>query len=389
LKTREYIAFTASAMLMTAVGIDIMLPALGDIRNHFHLGSESTEAAQIISFFFMGQIGQLLFGPLSDRYGRLPVMRLGFLIYILAGAAAAFSESLTVIFILRFLSGMGASAIFTTSIAGVRDRYAGDQMASIMSLVFTLFLFTPILAPFLGAFILHLSAWRMVFFTPSLLAVFILLWSFRLKESLRKTSTDVAAYNLLTSARQILQNTTFIRYTLLTTILFTVFSAYIASSEFIIGVIYRQPALFTWIFAGTGVIMAIFTFMNSKLSVRFGAFRTLKALVISYFLISMVFLVVTLVSGGSPSLSIFLGFAVLLTAINVTIEPNSSALALEQLGDNAGMASAIYGTSFFFIGSGIGTLISNQLKTGVQNMVICYAVIGIIALLIVLLKRKD
>lgn len=387
MKTREYIAFTASAMLMTAVGIDIMLPALGDIRNHFHLGSDSTEAAQIISFFFMGQIGQLLFGPLSDRYGRLPIMRLGFFIYIFAGAAAAFSESLTVIFILRFFSGMGASAIFTTSIAGVCDRYAGDQMASIMSLVFTLFLFTPILAPFLGAFILHLSDWRMVFFTPSLLAVFILLWSFRLKESLKKSSADVAAYNLLTSARQILQNTTFIRYTLLTTILFTVFSAYIASSEFIIGVIYQQPALFTWIFAGTGVIMAIFTFMNSKLSVRFGAFKTLKGLVISYFLISMVFLAVTLVSGGVPGLPVFLGFAVLLTAINVTIEPNSSALALEQLGDNAGMASAIYGTSFFFIGSGVGTLISNQLKTGVHNMVICYGVIGIVAILIVLSKK--
>src|ERR1043165_2592718 len=133
MKSPEFIALCACSMMLTALGIDIMLPAFAEIRRHFGLSNESTDAAKIISFFFMGQIVQIIFGTFSDRFGRLAILRVGFPLYIVGGLAAAFSPDLTFMYAARFISGMGASAVFTTSIAGVRDRFVGNEMARIMS----------------------------------------------------------------------------------------------------------------------------------------------------------------------------------------------------------------------------------------------------------------
>jgi DHA1 family bicyclomycin/chloramphenicol resistance-like MFS transporter len=124
----------------------------------------------------MGQVAQIIFGIFSDRFGRLSILRIGFPLYIIGGIAAAFAPNIPLMLAARFIAGVGASAVFTTSIAGVRDRFVGDEMARVMSLVFTIFLFTPVLAPFLGIAVLSISSWQMVFLTPPFLAVLVLLW---------------------------------------------------------------------------------------------------------------------------------------------------------------------------------------------------------------------
>lgn len=119
----------------------------------------------------MGQIAQIVFGALSDRYGRLAILRVGF--HMLGGIAAAFAPSLDLMLASRFVTGMGASAVLMTTIAGVRDRFVGNQMARVMSLVFTIFLSVPVIAPFLGLAILSVSTWQMVFLTPPLFAAIV------------------------------------------------------------------------------------------------------------------------------------------------------------------------------------------------------------------------
>ena len=138
MKPAEFIALSACTMMLTALGIDIMLPVFAEIRKHFGLSPESTATAQIIGFFFMGQVAQIIFGTLSDRFGRLAILRIGFPLYIVGGIAAAFAPTLQLMSLSRFVAGIGASAVFMTTIAGVRDRFVGDQMARIMSLVFTI-----------------------------------------------------------------------------------------------------------------------------------------------------------------------------------------------------------------------------------------------------------
>src|SRR6516225_5461226 len=94
MKRGECIVLSACTMALTALGIDIMLPAFGQLREHLGLNHDSTETSKIISFFFMGQVAQIIFGILSDRYGRLSILRVGFPLYIIGGVAAAFSPDL-------------------------------------------------------------------------------------------------------------------------------------------------------------------------------------------------------------------------------------------------------------------------------------------------------
>lgn len=384
MKSTEYIALSACTMMLTALGIDIMLPAFAEVRRHFGLGSESTATAQIIVFFFMGQVAQIVFGILSDRYGRLAMFRVGFPLYILSGIAAAFAPSLGWMYAARFLSGVGASAVFTTTIAGVRDRYVGDEMARIMSLVLTIFLFTPVIAPFLGLAILSVYSWQAVFLTPPLFAVIVFLWSLRLEESLpREKRVALNLRNTVQSIRKVLRNKIFLRYTAITTILFTALSSYVSSSEHIVGDIYGRPELFAWIFAAIGLLMSACAFLNSHLASRFGARSTIRFMLIVYTAVGALLLLLALTLGNPPDILLFfIGVAVLM-AMNLTIEPNSSALALEPMGKTAGIAAAVYGTAFFFIGSALGAVISNLMVNSVMPIIVSFFLIGLVALLLV------
>ena len=389
MRTAEFITLSACTMMLTALGIDIMLPAFGALRAHFGLRPGSTATAQVIVFFFMGQVAQLIFGILSDRFGRLPILRVGFPLYIIGGIAAAFAPTLELMLGARFIAGVGASAVFMTTIAGVRDRFVGDQMARIMSLIFTIFLFTPVLAPFLGLAILSVASWQMVFLTPPLFAVIVFLWSLRLEESLpREQRLSLDWTSIGQSIRKVISNRTFLRYTTITTILFTALSSYVASSERITGEIYGHPELFAWIFAGIGLVMSFGTLVNARLSSRYGARRTIRWLLILYTITGASLLVFTIASGDPPPMLLFFIAVALLMAINLAVEPNSSTLAMEPMGNMAGMASAVYGTFFFFIGASLGSVISNLMIRGIFPLVLSFCIIGLISLLLVFSDRR-
>jgi MFS transporter, DHA1 family, multidrug resistance protein len=289
----------------------------------------------------------------------------------------------------RFVAGMGASAVFMTTIASVRDRFVGDKMAHVMSLIFTIFLFTPILAPFLGLAILSVSSWQMVFLTPPLFAVIVFIWSLRLEESLpREHRSSLNWISISGSIRKVVSNRIFLRYTTITTVLFTALSSYVASSEHIVGEIYGRPELFAWIFAGMGLGMALCTLINSRLSSRYGARRTIRGLLTVYTLIAGLLLLSTFIFGDPPKMFLFFIGVGLLMAINLAVEPNSSALAMEPMGKMAGIASSVYGTFFFFIGASLGSLISYLMVNSVLPLVLSFFVIGLITLLLVFGDRR-
>lgn len=389
MKPAEFIGLSACTMMLTALGIDIMLPAFAELRPHLGLSPESTETSKIISFFFMGQVAQLIFGALSDRYGRLAILRVGFPLYIISGIAAACASDLSLMLVARFVAGMGASAVFMTTIAGVRDRFSGDQMARVMSLVFTIFLFTPVFAPFLGLAIMSFASWKLVFLTPPLFAVLVFFWSLRLEESLPRDKGAALSWSGIgNSLKEVTSSRIFLRYTLIATLLFTALSSYVASSEQIIGEIYGKPELFAWIFAGIGLLMSLCSLLNSRLSSKYGARRSIKGLLITYLIISTLLLVFTLIAGDPPDMLIFFVALATLLAINLAVEPNSSALALEPMGSMAGMASAVYGTFFFFIGAALGSVISHYLADTVFPLVLCFFIAGLIGVLLVFTDNR-
>ena len=377
MRQAEFITLSAFTMMLTALGIDIMLPALGEIRRHFNLPHDSTAASNVIVFFFMGQVAQIVFGILSDRFGRLPILRIGFPLYIIGGIAATYAPNLQLMYLARFIAGVGSSAVFMTTIAGVRDRFVGDQMARMMSLILTIFLFTPIIAPFLGMAILSFSSWQMVFITPPLFGAVVFLWSLRLEESHPvELRTSLHWKTIGNSIRNVVSNKVFMRYTTITTLLFTALSSYVSSSEHMVGEIYKRPELFPWIFAAIGLGMSICSLVNAKLSVRFGAKRTMRSLLLVYTIVAAILLFFMVLQGDPPDMSIFFIAVGILMAVNLTIEPNSSALALEPMGQTAGIAASIYGTIFFFVGSSLGAVISHLMKHTIAPLAISFLIFG-------------
>ncbi|WP_259014496.1 multidrug effflux MFS transporter [Emticicia fluvialis] len=377
----EFIAMMACIELLTALAIDIMLPTFADVRKHFGLSSVSAATARLVTFFFMGQVCQLIFGPMADKYGRIPVMRTGFVLFIGACVGGALAPDIIWLSAARFVMGVGSSAMFVSVLACVRDRFSGNEMARTMSLILTIFLIAPVLAPLLGAAILSVSNWQVVFLTPAAFAVVFFVWSLRLPESAPpegRQTTDVLA--LVKSFRAVFSNRQFVRYTAITTVLFAAFSSYVGSSERIIGTIYGQPQWFVYIFGSIGFCMSLFTFMNARLVAKFGARRTLRMLLLVYVAGALVLLALTLGWQAPVPLFVLFGIIGLLQSVNVAIEPNSSSLALEPMGDKAGMAASIYGTAYLVIGAFLGSVIDSLLVNSTTPLAIAYCIDGCLAL---------
>jgi DHA1 family bicyclomycin/chloramphenicol resistance-like MFS transporter len=155
-----------------------------------------------------------------------------------------------------------------------------------------------------------------------------------------------------------------------------------------VGEIFHHPELFVYIFGGMGVVMMCSTFLNSKLSARFGARRTIRVLLISYTFIGAIVLLFTCLYGDPPNMIFFFAGVTLQLALNLAVEPNSSALALEPMGEMAGMASSVYGTIFFFIGSTLGSVISSLMVHGIFPLVLSFFVLGLIATILILTDRR-
>jgi len=383
MRSSEFIGLSASCMMLTAIGIDVMLPAFADIRHDFGIEAASSNTSYIVTVFFWGQLFQILFGPMSDRLGRLYVLRVGFAMYILGSLGAALSPNLVYMLIARFVAGAGASAVFMTVIAMVRDKFSGDKMARVMSFIFTIFLFTPVLAPFLGLAILNFFSWRIVFMFPPVFAILILLWSRRMKETLTiEKRSNVKTSEQFFLFKTVMRDCSFLRYTLITTFLFGGISSYVSNAEFIVGDIYKRPELFAWLFACVGLIMATGALLNSKLVSIYGAKKTMNGLLAMYLTIALIMLVGVGIAMPLPNLYFFFICIALLLGINLAVEPNSSSLAMQNVGNYAGTASALYGTCFFFGGALLGSLISYFLAFGLVAMAVGFAGIGIVTFLL-------
>ena len=134
--------------------------------------------------------------------------------------------------------------------------------------------------------------------------------------------------------------------------------------------------------------MALCTLTNSRLSYHYGARRSIKWLLVSYTAVATVLLLCAIGFGERPQISVFFVGIAMLMGINLAIEPNSSALAMEPMGKVAGIASAVYGTTFFFIGATIGSVISNLMKENVFPIILSFFLIGLVALMLAFGDRR-
>jgi DHA1 family bicyclomycin/chloramphenicol resistance-like MFS transporter len=167
----EFISLMAVLMSLVALAIDAVLPALTHIGES--LGVESANSTQlIITVFFIGMsFGQMIYGPISDSFGRKKALYLGMCIFLLGSVVSLVSITFTSMLIGRACQGFGISSCRVISLAMIRDKFEGREMARIMSLIMVFFIMVPAVAPSLGQVILFYADWRAIFFLVVVVAV--------------------------------------------------------------------------------------------------------------------------------------------------------------------------------------------------------------------------
>mgnify|MGYP000026120536 CR=1 FL=1 len=164
----EFVALMASLMSIVALSIDALLPALPQIGHDLGVVNLNNNQLLITMIFLGIGLGQLLFGPLSDSFGRKPIVFIGFGVFIIASIICITTKSFELMIFGRILQGIGLASPRTLCIAIVRDLYSGDYMAKIISIVVMVFILVPVIAPTLGQFLI---AWILCFALDGFFAV--------------------------------------------------------------------------------------------------------------------------------------------------------------------------------------------------------------------------
>lgn len=354
----EFVAMMSLLMGLIAIGIDLMLPAMGDLANDVGAAS-STDVAGIVTTYFLGMaVGQLLWGPLADRYGRKVSLNAGLAVIAVMALASAAVSSLSLLLLLRFLWGFGASAARSTTMTVVRDRFRGDRMASVMSLIFSVFILVPVVAPTIGAGALAFTTWRGLFVAIAVAAVVLLVWLRRLPETLDPDNVrSLAPVQVLGSMKVVFTNPMTVGYLMALTALSASFTAWIALAEPVIVGIYGLETAFPYLFGGLAFTMAIASLGNSRIVERIGARRLVQVVVRVYVVATALWLVATLANGGvTPLWMLMLAMAATLMS-QAFLQSNAQSLAMDPMGDVAGIASAVIGAVSLGVGTVLGSVV--------------------------------
>lgn len=372
LSERHLLALISAIMALTALAIDMMLPAFDDIREAFDLRDGSADTGRIVTVFFLGlALAQVVYGPLADRFGRKPTLYLGISIYIAGAIGSALAPTFELLLVSRFIWGVGAAGSRVVAIAIVRDRFEGDRMAAAMSQVMAVFILVPILAPAIGAGVIAIFPWRGVFWACALFAVLITLWSLRLRETLRPA--DRRPLSLRTTWQgfgEVVRTPVTAGYTMSSVFLQGVFTAYLASSEVIIADIFGLGDSFPFVFGAVAILFGLGAILNGRVVGRVGIDRVVSAVFTALAPLCVLLVVLAIVGDGQPSFWLFMPVLGLILASFMFLLPNLNSAAMTPMGHIAGTASALTGAVRIALGAVIGTLVSDQVTDSVTPFAI-------------------
>lgn len=384
----EFIALAAALMALNALAIDIMLPGLQEIGASLGVHEEN-HRQYVISAYFAGMaVGLLPYGPLSDRFGRRGPLLIGLSIYLIAAFAAAFAPNFETMLALRFIQGVGAASTRVIAVSIVRDRFGGRQMAEIMSLIFMVFMVIPVVAPFIGQIMMLVANWHFIFICMGFIALAITLWAYvRLPET--QHPEDRRPFTLRSVGQAfgiVLTTRVSLCYTLASTTVFGALFGFINSAQQVYVGIYGVGVWFPVLFAAVAGMMAVSSYLNSRLVMRFGMRRLSHAAMIGFLMVSAVWFFWSL-TGPVPLVAFVLLFAAAMFQFG-WIGSNFNALAMEPLGHIAGSASSVQGFMQTLGGGLIGAAIGQAFDGSTTPLAFGFCAVSAVGMVFVLIAEK-
>ena len=386
----ELVVIIASMMALTALSIDIMLPALPAMSDAFGLADPNDRQLVITVYLFGFAGGQLFYGPLSDGFGRKPILIIGILIYAVASVATFLAEDFSLFLLARAAQGVGCAAPRVIAIAVVRDLFGGRQMARVMSFVMMVFIVVPVVAPSVGEGLLLLGQWQWIFMFLLAASIIILLVTvFRLPESRPVEAREPLSLQWLAGAIwRVVSTRQTLGYTLATGFIFGCLMSYINSAQQIFEGIYGLDALFPVVFGGIAVALAGASVTNGSLVRQHGMRRLSHGALLGFIIVAAVHVAVAMLSDGSPPLILFAGFLAADLFLFGFIIPNFNAIAMEPLRSIAGTGSSFIG--FFTTGAAaiLGWIVGQRFDDTVVPLTLGYLTLSLFALALVLFTER-
>lgn len=378
--SRLFTILMSVTMAMTALGIDTVLPAFDDIRADFGLPSDANDVAGLVTAYIVGfGLGQFPAGLLADRYGRRQVLWGGLVLYVIGAAVAAVAPSLAVMTFGRFIWGLGAAGPRVAVTAMVRDAYQGADMARQMSQIMAIFLLIPMIAPAVGAALLHLGPWQLTIWLCVAVAGLVAVASIPLPSAIPEGQRQSLALGDIGRAwKAVITTPGSLGFIIAPTAMTAAFTCYIASSENIYDETFGLKSWFAFLYAVGAVGLMIANLLNSRLVGRVGLRRLLHIVPFAQAGVTAVLVAVVLATDGVPPVWVFLPLIVVVfTAQHVTIV-NSSSAAMIPLGHVAGTAAALVGAIPQIVGSLVASWIASQYDGTVTPLTLAFAASALI-----------
>lgn len=346
-KTNEglHITFLGLIAAVPALSTDMYLPAMPTIAAQWNI-SEAHVGLSLVLWFVSFSIFLLVCGPLSDKYGRRPVLLTGLSLFTLSGFLCAVSANVYQLIAFRMLQGIGAAAPSAMCMAICRDRYEGDQRKRVLAYISIILSITPMIAPMLGATLLKFASWRFIFVTQGSLTVITILIALKYRETLASPLTENLS-RLYGRYLKLFHNRNYLLCNNAMGIIVGPFFGYLAFSSIVYITLYHlSEQTFSLLFGINAMISMTGAFLSTRLTKYFSDVRLLTVCFFGYAL-----------SGFGIMLTghiHFLFFAAFMGGISFCLglsRPLSNHLVLEQVSEDIGSASSFIVFYQFIVGS--------------------------------------
>lgn len=379
---KGFVLFIGFLSAFVPMSTDLYLPALPSMLNTFHTTSQVLNLT-ITFFFVFYAISMLFWGPLSDKYGRKPILLTGMIFYCIGSLLCANSSDVLSLIIFRIIQAIGSGAAVSVATAMMKDVYTGKKLVAMLAIVQSISMTTPVIAPVIGAFILNYTSWHGIFWILSIISIIAILGSFVLQETLTNYNTG-NIFKVFSKLTVVAKNPGFSVLILIFSITTLPLMAYITTSSYIyIDGFGLKDQTYSYFYACTAVFLIIGPMLYVKLS---KIFKSNSIMTVDF--IVVIISGILLVTIGKSSPYIFALSLIPAMLCGNMLRPPSTNLMLAQQDDNIGSASSLISFSNTIMGSIGMILITLNVGNKIVAIGLMYIVVAAISLTLWLLLHK-